>query len=138
MIDYKRILEDSKYDFLRNDQHLGKNIILLVVGGSHSYGTNVETSDIDIRGVAMNSFTNLIGTTNFEQREDKETDTVIYGFKKFVKLAADCNPNIIEMLFVKPEHIIYANDLGKMLIENRHLFLSQKAEYTFGDMLMLN
>lgn len=127
-----KLLKTKKYDFLRTDPHLGNNIILLVVGGSHSYGTNVETSDVDIRGVAMNSFTDLIGTTNFEQREDKETDTVIYGFKKFIHLASNCNPNIIEMLFVEPEHVLYANELGKLLLENRYLFLSQKAEYTFG------
>lgn len=48
-------LNDPSYDFLRVDPRLGKRIILLTLGGSHAYGTNVETSDIDLRGVAMNS-----------------------------------------------------------------------------------
>ena len=49
-------LKTSEYDFLRNNKHLGSNIILLGLGGSYSYGMNIEgKSDIDIRGVALNS-----------------------------------------------------------------------------------
>lgn len=44
----------KKYNFLRENEHLGKNIILLGLGGSHAYGTNTETSDLDIRGIATN------------------------------------------------------------------------------------
>ena len=31
-------LKTSEYDFLRNNKHLGSNIILLGLGGSYSYG----------------------------------------------------------------------------------------------------
>ena len=30
----KQLLKTEEYDFLRNDEHLGKNIILLTLGGS--------------------------------------------------------------------------------------------------------
>ena len=45
----------DEYKFLREDPHLGNNIILLGLGGSHAYGMNKEGSDIDIRGIALNS-----------------------------------------------------------------------------------
>lgn len=51
----KKKLNNQEYDFLRTDEHLGENIILLGLGGSYAYGTNTESSDIDCRGVALNS-----------------------------------------------------------------------------------
>ena len=51
----KEMIKTKPYDFLRTNQHLGKNIILLGLGGSYSYGTNNEDSDVDVRGVALNS-----------------------------------------------------------------------------------
>lgn len=51
----KQLVQSSDYDFLRTDPHLGNRIIFLTLGGSHAYGTNVETSDVDIRGCTMNN-----------------------------------------------------------------------------------
>ena len=35
----KSEIKKSEYDFLEKNEHLGKNIILLGLGGSHAYGT---------------------------------------------------------------------------------------------------
>ncbi len=129
----EKVFNSKEYEFLWTDPHLGKDkILFLTLGGSYSYGTNIETSDVDIRGVAINTEKDILGITHFEQREDKATDTVIYSLNKFINLVTDCNPNIIEMLFCKPEHYIYVSPLGQILLDNRHLFLSNKAFYTFG------
>jgi hypothetical protein len=42
----KEKVSSIEYDFLRTDKNLGSNIILLTLGGSHAYGTDIETSDI--------------------------------------------------------------------------------------------
>lgn len=128
----KRTLEKPEYDFLKTNQHLGKNIILLGLGGSHAYGTNIESSDIDIRGIATNSKREILLGKDFEQVVNNETDTTVYSLLKVIGLLANANPNILEMLFLKPEHYIKLSEAGKLLIENRHLFLSQKCFYTFG------
>ena len=46
----KQQLQTPAYDFLRSNPHMGKNIILLGLGGSYAYGTNTENSDLDVRG----------------------------------------------------------------------------------------
>ena len=57
-------------------------MLFATFGGSHAYGTNKPTSDIDIRGCALNSKRDLLGRTNFEQMIDNETDTTIYAFRR--------------------------------------------------------
>lgn len=132
MNDFKSILKSSEYDFLRINPHLGNNIILLGLGGSHAYGTNVEGSDIDIRGVALNSKAEILGTDNFEQVVNEATDTTIYSLKKIITLLSRCNPNTIELLGLRPDHYLYLSSIGKELLANKKLFLSKKAIFSFG------
>jgi len=122
----------SEYDFLRTNPHLKGRIIFLTLGGSYSYGTNMETSDVDVRGCALNSPSDLLGLTNFEQVVHTQTDTTVYAFNKLIKLLLNCNPNTIEMLGCKPEHYFLLTDTGRMMIENRKMFMSRRAVHSFG------
>lgn len=128
----KEMLTTEKYDFLQTNEHLGKHIILLALGGSYAYGTNIQGSDIDIRGVALNSKKEILLGKDFEQVEDKPTDTVIYSFNKMLKLLCSCNPNIIEILGCLPEHYLCVSDIGREIIENKKIFLSKSCIKTFG------
>lgn len=128
----KEMVAGEEYDFLRTNPHLKDRIMFLTLGGSYAYGTNIETSDVDVRGCAMNSKSDILGLSNFEQVVHTQTDTTIYGFNKLIGLLLNCNPNTIEMLGCKPEHYFYISDAGQMMIDNRSLFLSQKAVNSFG------
>ena len=86
MTDFKEILKTPEYEFLKTNPHLGNNIILLGLGGSHAYGTNVAGSDIDIRGIALNAKEEILGAANFEQVVNNETDTTVYSLRKIVSL----------------------------------------------------
>lgn len=127
----KEELNKNKYRFLR-DLAKEREILFLTLGGSHAYGTAIPTSDIDIRGCAAHTIPELLGMSNFEQKIDNTTDTVVYGLKKFISLCCQCNPNIIEMLGCKPEHYLSINSLGKELLDNKKLFLSKRAIQSFG------
>lgn len=98
MKNYDEILKGTEYSFIKTNEYLGKHVILLGLAGSYSYGTNIETSDVDVRGIALNQKSDLIGLTQFEQYVDDNTDTVIYAFNKIVTLLLSCNPNTIELL----------------------------------------
>lgn len=126
------LIEGQEYAFLRENEHLRDKIIFLTLGGSHAYGTNVEGSDVDVRGCAMNSRSDILGLTNFEQVIDNATDTTVYSFNKLIPLLLNCNPNVIEMLGCRPEHYVMMTDVGRQMIENRKLFLSQRAISSFG------
>jgi predicted nucleotidyltransferase len=128
----KELLKTPEYDFLETNPHLGNNIILLGVGGSHAYGTNVEGSDVDIRGIAINTKEEILGGGGFQQVVHEATDTTIYSLNKIVTLLSSCNPNTIEMLGLKPEHYLYLHPIGEALLTNRHMFLSKRALYSFG------
>lgn len=128
----KDMVEKEEYDFLRTNPHLSEKLVFLTLGGSYAYGTNVETSDVDIRGCALNRKSDLLGLSNFEQVVNTETDTTVYSFNKLVNLLINCNPNTIELLGCKPEHYFLLTDVGRQMIENRGLFLSQKAVASFG------
>lgn len=125
-------VNSSDYDFLDTNKHLGDNLIILGLGGSYAYGTNIETSDIDIRGVAVNSREEILLGRDYEQVVNNVTDTTIYSFKKLVELLCNCNPNTIEILGLKPEHYLFISPIGEELLKNKKLFLSQKAVNSFG------
>jgi predicted nucleotidyltransferase len=128
----KNLLKSKDYDFLRTNEHLGSNIILLGLGGSHAYGTNIEGSDVDIRGIALNSRKDILCGHQFQQVVHEATDTTIYSVNKIIDLLSNCNPNTIEMLGLKLEHYLYLHQIGKELLDNRKLFLSKRALYSFG------
>lgn len=128
----KQKVSSDEYSFLRENEHLDSNIILLGLGGSHAYGTNIETSDLDIRGIALNKKNEILTNDNFDQFENNETDTVIYSFNKIVKLLSNCNPNTCEMLGLKPEHYLYLSPIGKELLDNKEMFLSRRAVNAFA------
>lgn len=128
----KEKLKSDEYEFLRKDNNLGNNIIILTLGGSRAYGTNNENSDLDIRGCALNSKMQILTNENFEQFVNEATDTTIYSFNKLIALLSNVNPNTIELLGNKPEHYFYVSPIGQELIDNAHLFLSKKCVHSFG------
>ena len=129
-----KVLFSKEYEFLKTNEHLGNNIILIGLGGSYAYGTEKEdgSSDLDVRGCALNTKEEILTNKNFEQFVNEETDTTIYSFNKLVSLLSNSNPNTIEIMGLKPEHYLYIHPIGQELLNNAHLFLSKRAVHSFG------
>jgi predicted nucleotidyltransferase len=112
---------------------LSHSVHLLTKHGSHAYGLNTATSDLDIKGIAIPPRRYFTGFVNrFEQAETHDPDLTIYDIRKFFALAADCNPNIIEILWTAPDCHLYVSPIGEQIIACRDWFLSRKAKYTFS------
>lgn len=102
--------------------------IYMVLAGSRGYGTHTPTSDYDWRGVMVPDKGHMIGLKPaFEQFQQGEL--TIFSLQKFARLAVECNPNIIELLWAKTceEHPAFWP-----FIDERDRLLSQKAQYTFN------
>lgn len=135
-------------------------VILLTVAGSRAYGISTETSDVDVKGICFGEPSTYTGFLNrFEQYDDQSriarmvfealeldeskaeafsrpceehgVEGSVYELRKFMKLASDCNPNVLEVLFGNDDHVLFATDIGHRLREMRSLFLSAKAKHTF-------
>lgn len=120
-----------EYKFLNTNEHLGKNIIMLGLGGSHAYGMDKEGSDIDIRGIALNTPREILLGKDFEQVVDTATDTTIYSFNKILQLLTSCNPNTIELLGLEDWQYLHLMPIGKELLAHKKMFLSKLCINTF-------
>lgn len=128
-----------------NRYQLEARAILLTKVGSHSYGLNTASSDVDYKGIFIATHEYYFGLKNIEQKDrgwdqDSEKfptlngvkDLVFYELRKYLKLAKDANPNILELLFESGEFYEYLHPLGQKLLDNRQLFLSKKIRYSYS------
>jgi hypothetical protein len=113
-----------------------ENCILKMRSGSHLYGTNTPQSDEDFVGIFLPPVDYILGLKTVEQvdfsTKDKDEsgkntadaiDFTLYEIRKFVRLALQNNPNILEILFVNDENIIHETSVGKLLRAHRKAFL---------------
>lgn len=122
---------------LRQFPWLPKETILVVAAGSRAYGIDTETSDYDIRGLFIAPETFYLGflykAEQVELQGLENGEGCLYNLPRFFALAAESNPNIIEILYSK---VFYSSVVGRMLIQYRDLFLSKKARFTFSGYAM--
>lgn len=121
MKSWQEIQKDSKH-----------RMMFLTYGGSYAYGTNVEGSDIDLRGICYHNDNEMYGLQCFEQYVDTVNDVTIYSISKIIKLLLNANPNTIELLGTREQDIFYADDSSNYLLANADLFITQKCIKSFG------
>lgn len=118
--------------------NVDERTIYRAVHGSHAYGLATPESDLDEKGICIEPLQHHLGYLHrFEQQErmankGHDRDSVVYSLKKFVKLAVDCNPNVIELLWVDDEHVLFIDEFGQRLRAARSDFISKKARWTFA------
>ncbi|MFD2573279.1 DNA polymerase beta superfamily protein [Spirosoma soli] len=108
-----------------------RNLILFeCISGSRAYGTDLPTSDVDIRGVFVLPQADLYGLRYVEQVNDATNDIVFYELGRFVELLTKNNPNILELLCTPDDCILYKHPLFNRLTPGD--FLSKLCKDTFA------
>jgi predicted nucleotidyltransferase len=118
----------------QNPKWLKEHVIFLTLAGSHCYNTNIEGSDVDIKGVATLPPEVVFGfVEKFDQAQGKEPyDFEVFSLLKFAKLAYDNNPNILELLFVDESDILLTTPQWERIRSIRRSFLSKRIAATFA------
>lgn len=116
---------------------LSGSLILYVRRGSRAYGTNLATSDYDYQGICIPpTWLRESIFHNFDQFEhkapEKLEEATVFSLRRFITLASQCNPNVLEALFVDSNDIEIITEKGQLLIDHRKLFLSERIGYTFS------
>lgn len=117
-------------------------ILYEIKSGSHLYGLNTPSSDLDYVGVYIEDdlfdyldlFKNKdemdmsVKSKQENGKNDKDAiDRKFYHITKFLKLLTENNPNILEMLFAPDDCIISIDPLFKKYFINRkELFVSKR------------
>jgi len=126
----------------------------LTMMGSRAYGVEQEDSDYDFYGFIVPPmevvFPHLTGHINgfgkrfspFEQFQVQhvehpvygEIDLTVYNIVKYFHLVMDGNPNMVDSLFTLDESVVHSDEVGDLVKENRHLFLSEIMYHRFKGM----
>ncbi|MCX6181237.1 MAG: nucleotidyltransferase domain-containing protein [Bacteroidetes bacterium] len=92
-------------------------IIFECISGSRSYGLDTANSDTDIKGVYIAPKDLFYSLSYPEQINNESNDIVYYELRKFVELLSKNNPNILEMLNVPQDCILYQHPLYEEIVK---------------------
>lgn len=107
------------------------SLILKCIVGSHSYGTNVEGSDIDYKGVYIQTPQSVLIDGYIPQIEVGKDETY-YELGRFISLCEKANPTVLELLYTPEDCIVYKHDVFDKIVQDRQKFLTKKCRLSFG------
>jgi len=108
-----------------------QNLLLFeCISGSRAYGTDLPTSDTDLKGVFVLPQAQFYGLDYVEQISSEHNDEVYYELRRFGELLYKNNPNILEMLATPDDCVLYCHPLFEAF--RRENFLSKLCKDTFA------
>jgi len=124
-----------------------RGTILRCQVGSGVHGIAIDGhDDRDEMGICIEPPEYVIGLRRFEQYEYRtqpehhrsgpgDLDLVIYGLRKWMRLALQGNPSVLLPLFVPDDEIVSITPLGRELRECTTMILSRQAGHRFAGYL---
>ena len=115
-------------------EYLKENKLILFEGivGSRAYGTNIESSDTDIKGVFIQPIDDILGNKYIEQVNDTKNDIVYYEIRRFLQLCASNNPTLLELLYLPVDCILYKHPVFDLVLDNKDIFITKGCKNSFS------
>lgn len=107
------------------------NIIFKAIVGSQSYGTATPESDIDYKGVYMQS-TDELTTFGYKEQIEKSKDECYYEVRRFLQLLQSANPTVLELLYSPKDCIEITSPQFELIVKHRDKFLTKRCLNSFG------
>lgn len=140
------LIDLEKRGLISPPHFLPTNTHYLCRMGSVAYGVSTDNSDLDIYGVTIPPKDYIFPENYIEGFDERNLtfknwqkhhikdpsanggkgcsyDFSVYNIVDYFSLAMDNNPNVIDSLFVRREHVIHSTRMWEMVRENRRLFL---------------
>lgn len=105
--------------------------IFKAVVGSQAYGTAIETSDTDYKGVFVQPKDDIL---SFKYREQIEIskDECYYEVRRFIQLLQTANPTVLELLYSPEDCVVIKTSAFDVLVSVKDKFLTKKCLQSFG------
>lgn len=118
-------------------------LVCIIKVGSHLYGTNSESSDVDYKGVYVPTLSDYLlqrvkksisfNTSNEQRKNSKDDiDIELYSINHFIKLACEGQTNPIDMLFANKDNIILSSIIWEEIVDLRVKFLQKDLDAFVG------
>lgn len=108
-------------------------IIMQGLVGSHLYGFATPESDFDYKGVYVAPTEEVLSLKKPKEHivwSDGDKEGTYYEVEKYLRLAAQANPSILELLFLPWYEVLTPE--GGLLISIRSALLSTRVRKTYG------
>lgn len=129
----KAFVRDNGFD-------LETHLIVLGLMGSHSHGTYLPpeeinaVDDIDLMGFVVPPIEYHLGLPRWQHWvfQFEELDVVLYSLEKAFRLLLKSNPNIVGLLWLRPDEYVHRTPVFDRLVASRDIFSSQHAAEAFA------
>ncbi|MGY8607353.1 DNA polymerase beta superfamily protein [Gluconobacter cerinus] len=119
------------------------HLLVSVLAGSRAYGTSVDTSDTDIRGVYAARLRHMLSPFRKDTHRSGEGDTFFYELSRYISLLCKQNPNLVEILWAHPDDVQAMSGAWRPLVDARQDLLTTEVSsryrgFAFRSMETLN
>lgn len=116
---------------------------LLAYRGSIAHGMYVPSTDpthiddVDVIGAVLGAPENYLGLREWGSRGTFEVkrgkwDGVFYELRKLFSLLLQGNPNVLSMLWCRPQDYLYRSKVGMQILSARHMFVGKHVYNAFA------
>jgi len=108
-----------------------EKLLFKAIVGSQSSGCATPESDIDIKGVYIQSIDDLI-TFGYKPQIEVSKDETYWEVQRFLELLLSANPSVLELLNSPEDCILKTSPQFDLIVKNKDKFLTKKCLKSFG------